>query len=165
MVLCISRGWADVDFACTVHAVGVGVMLYYGTPDYDDSPDAWERDSPDWNTVYNFISEYMEDDIPGFVRDHIESDGDLWVEACESGVLDAYGAASWTYPKDPDKVWEIVEPFMESHWEDDEMMLEIWKWMPDASMEPLIKWLMRNADSNGIREKYNEQKYKERMSE
>lgn len=131
-------------------------MLYYNTPDYDETPDAWERDFPDWNTVYNFVTDYMEDDIPGFVRDFIESDGDLWVEACESGVLDDYGAASWTYPKDPDKVWEIVEPFMESHWENDEMMLAIWKWMPNASMGNLVKGLMRNADNNGIRRKYNE---------
>lgn len=131
-------------------------MLYYDTPDYDDTPEPWERDNPDWNTVYNFITEYMADDIPGLVRDYIDGEGDICTEAVESGVLDDYGAASWTLPKDPDKVWNIVDGFMTAHWEDDSMMLAIWHWMPNAYMKKLVALLIRNADINGIRQKYNE---------
>lgn len=131
-------------------------MLLYDIPYEYEKPDPWERDNPDWNTVYNFIDEYMADDIPGLVRDYIDGEGDIWCEAVESGVLDDYGAASWTLPKDPDKVWAIVEPFMNAHWEDDSMMLTLWHWMPNAYMKKLVGLLIRNSDINGIRQKYNE---------
>ena len=98
--------------------------------------DAWDRDDPDWGTIYEIISDwYTAREIGNFVRDYIEGDGDLIYEIFRAGLLDGYVPPEAKIGiKDPDKEWDVVDGTFERYWQDDELMVTIWE-----EYEPVAK--------------------------
>lgn len=125
--------------------------LYYGS----QADDAWDMNLPEWEEILDLIQNWLTDEIPEYVRGYLEYDGDLQVDAYESGILERFGANLRTLPKDPDDVWTVVDKFFDTRWGDDSLMLAIWEWLPAEHRQKLVEGLIEDADSNGIREEYD----------
>ncbi len=129
----------------------------YGMP---DTTDAWERDDPDWGTICDLIEEWWTDELPDFVRDYIEGDGDLMVEVYEAGLLADYINPA-VKMDDPDTEWNEVDRAFTEEWENDTLMTNIWYWLDNKHKRRIVRGLMAGADTNGLRELYNEEKGEE----
>lgn len=124
-----------------------------GMPPYDDDP--WDRDCPGWKDIRDLIEEWQDDKIPGYTRDYIEGDGDLMMEVYEAGLLADYIDPA-ARMDDPDDEWREVDRVFSVQWQNNDLMTDIWYWLPDKRKKDLIEWLMSNPDLHGIRDLYDE---------
>ena len=143
---------ADIDRIAEAHYDRLWER-YWGT----DEPDAWDTDNPDWREIADLVDGFDWKEICGLIRDFIEGDGDLMVEAERAGALDAFIAPEDRGKlKDPDTEWEIVDAVFEREWDNDEIMKAVYLWLPDVYLATMCERLIRDADTNGIRDKYND---------
>jgi hypothetical protein len=122
-----------------------------------NAPDAWDHDDPDWQDIADLVDGKSPAAIAEIVRDYIEANPDMMTEAAGAGVLDDYihPEDRWML-KDPDDAWRLVDGILDREWSDDGLFMDVYKWMPETHLQAMIERLMRDADSNGIREDYND---------
>ena len=123
-----------------------------------NEPDAWEHDDPDWTDIEDIVSNYWQPgDIANAVRDYIEDNPDLLSDVSMVAALDGYIAPEdrWML-KDPDTAYRLVDGIIDAEWHNDDLMRVVWAWLPDDHREKLVTGLMQDADSNGLRDKYND---------
>lgn len=120
-------------------------------------PEPWETNDPGWEDIADMVDSMGWPNICEIVRNYIDGDGDLMLEACDGGALDDFIAPEDRGKlKDPDTKWALVDSIFEKEWDKDEIFKAVYRWLPDKHLQKLCENLLKNADSNGIRERYNE---------
>lgn len=143
---------ADIDRIAEAHYDRLW-ELYWGT----DEPDAWDTENPGWREIAELVDGFGWKDICGLIRDFIEGDGDLMVEAERAGALDAFiRPEERGRLKDPDDEWDVVDAVFDREWDNDEIMKAVYLWLPDVYLATMCERLIRDADTNGLRDKYND---------
>ena len=120
-----------------------------------DVPDWWERDNPDWRDIADLLDGQGWEYICDTIRDYIDGDGDIMMEIWEAGLLDSYIHPSHPM-NDPDECWQVVDRTMDEHWADNDLMKAIYLWLPEEHVKEMCERLIQHADTNGIRDLYNE---------
>lgn len=122
-----------------------------------EDPEPWETDEPEWADIMDLIDvRYDRKEIAALVRDYIEGDGDIMVEIFEAGLLKDYVDPSLNLD-DPDDEWREVDRIFCEQWDNDDLFVQIYIWLPEKHMKAIGERLIDSADHNGIRELYNKE--------
>jgi hypothetical protein len=121
-----------------------------------NAEDAWDRDDPDANCVYEIITDTAEDKIPDLVREYYEGDGDMMVDAFRNGWINAYVSPEDRIgTDDPDTEWKLVDRIFTEHWDDDDFMETLWE-HDCMAICGRIQGRVRFGEYEDIRGAYNE---------
>ncbi len=127
----------------------------------DYTPDAWERNDPDWGEVEELVATRCSDhEIAAMIRDEVEKlDGDELCAIAESGLWNDFIPPEdrWKM-KDPDDEWTLVDNLVDNHWHDDAFFLALWI-ESDKLTEAACKTLKKHIDKDyydRLRTAYND---------
>lgn len=114
----------------------------------------WERDNPQWGEIADLVDVQSWEWICDTVRDFMEGDGDLLMEIHDAGLLAQYERPE-RLRMDADTCWDEICRAMDAHLSDNDLIKEIYKWLPEKHLQRMCEALRKAADTNGIRDLYN----------